>query len=143
MSLPKPEPGLVIAYSYLWRREAERGQESGAKDRPAVIVLVAGDRPDVMVVPITSQPVKSDRDVVAIPDAVARHLGLDDSKPSHVMVDEVNMFHWPNDLARVPGRTPGTFHYGFIPPKLFARIRDAVLRNKRCGELSRVKRDQA
>lgn len=27
MELPEPEPGLVIGYSYLWRREQLKGQE--------------------------------------------------------------------------------------------------------------------
>ena len=43
MSLPEPEPGLVIRYSYLWRREQRKGREEGAKDRSCAIVLTAED----------------------------------------------------------------------------------------------------
>ena len=38
MSLPAPQPGLVIRYAYLWAREHDRGAEDGAKDRPCAIV---------------------------------------------------------------------------------------------------------
>jgi hypothetical protein len=31
VSWPVPQPGLVIRYAYLWRREALAGQEEGAK----------------------------------------------------------------------------------------------------------------
>jgi len=41
VSLPKPEVGLVIRYSYLWPREHREGREEGTKDRPCAIVLVA------------------------------------------------------------------------------------------------------
>jgi hypothetical protein len=39
VSLPTPEPGLVIPYAYLWRHEYNRGLEEGRKTRPSVIVL--------------------------------------------------------------------------------------------------------
>ena len=38
MALPKPVPGLVIRYSYLWHREYLEGREDGQKDRPCAIV---------------------------------------------------------------------------------------------------------
>jgi hypothetical protein len=40
--LPRPEPGLVLSYSYLWHTEHEEGREEGVKDRPCVIVVVVG-----------------------------------------------------------------------------------------------------
>lgn len=140
MPLPEPEPGLVINYEYLWRWESVEERETAVKARPAVIVLVAGDGPDVMVVPVTTQPAADQRDTVEIPQRVAAHLGLDTSRPSRVVVDEVNMFRWPEDLAPLPGRSPGSFHYGFIPPRLFEQIKQAVLKNRRSGNLQTVKR---
>jgi len=56
VSLPKPEPGLVIRYSYLWRAEHLRGQEEGVKDRPCAIVLAPERVEDdtlVVVLPVT------------------------------------------------------------------------------------------
>lgn len=38
MPLPKPIPGLVIRYSYLWCSEYLEGREEGQKDRPCAIV---------------------------------------------------------------------------------------------------------
>jgi hypothetical protein len=57
---PKPEPGLVIRYSFLWSEEANAGREDGVKDRPCAIVVVVR-RPDrvktlVRVLPITHHP---------------------------------------------------------------------------------------
>jgi hypothetical protein len=39
MALPKPEPGLVINYSYLWHREYLELHEEGRKDRPALVII--------------------------------------------------------------------------------------------------------
>jgi mRNA-degrading endonuclease toxin of MazEF toxin-antitoxin module len=66
MSLPRPEPGLVIPYAYLWRYEHRKGQEEGRKTRPCVIVLAAENQADgttrVTVAPIThTPPDKADR----------------------------------------------------------------------------------
>jgi hypothetical protein len=45
VSLPIPQPGLVIRYSYLWSAEAQAGKEEGTKDRPCAIILVfAGEQ---------------------------------------------------------------------------------------------------
>ena len=59
MALPKPVPGLVIRYSYLWLEEHRKGREEGVKDRPAAIVLVvqsADKRETVTVLPVTHAP---------------------------------------------------------------------------------------
>src|ERR1700738_3426646 len=57
MPIPTPEPGLVIAYAYLWHHEYEAGREEGRKDRPSVIVLAverpANDTTVVVVLPVT------------------------------------------------------------------------------------------
>lgn len=56
------------------------------------------------------------------------------------MVDEVNMFRWLNDLVPLPGQPPGSYHDGFVPPRLFTRIKGAVLKNRRDRTLKSVKR---
>ena len=56
MTLPKPEPGLVIRYSYLWHDEFLEGREEGVKDRPCAVVLAAktaDGRTVTTVLPIT------------------------------------------------------------------------------------------
>ena len=56
MSLPAPQPGLVIRYSYLWAEDASKGQEEGEKDRPAAIVVAIDEpssgQPRVLALPI-------------------------------------------------------------------------------------------
>ena len=43
MTFPSPQPGLVIRYSYLWRREAAAGREEGVKDRPCAVIVAVTD----------------------------------------------------------------------------------------------------
>lgn len=142
MPLPKPEPGLVLSYGYLWKWQDEMGGDTGAKNRPCVIVLAAetndGDTV-VMVVPVTSQQPRPDRASVEIPAKVQAHLGLDGER-CWIIVDEVNKFIWPGpDLAQIPDR-PGTFHYGFIPPKLYKNIIEGCQSAAKARQLRSVTR---
>lgn len=129
MAIPNPEPGLVISYAYLWRREFEGGQEEGRKNRPCVIVLSVEKHDSgtqVTVAPITHSPPSSGTLCLEIPPRVKPHLGLDDER-SWVILDEVNQFVWPGyDLRPVPGKQ-GDMAYGFLPPRLFDQIRSGIL----------------
>lgn len=130
MSLPAPEPGLVISYAYLWRHEHNAGQEEGSKDRPCLIVLsveTAGRRqPRVTVAAITHRPPHADAIAIEVPPKVKQHLGLDDQR-SWIILDEVNQFDWPGfDLRPIPGRTD-RFAFGFIPPRLYDAARVKLL----------------
>lgn len=121
MSLPQPEPGLVISYAYLWRHEHNRGQDEGRKDRPCLIVLSV-DKPKgkavrVTVAAITHTPPHADTITIEMPARVKQYLGLDDER-SWIVLDEVNQFDWPGfDLRPVPG-SGNKYAYGFIPPNL-------------------------
>lgn len=124
MSLPTPEPGLVVSYSYLWSEESEQGLVEGRKDRPCAIVLVIqsdpeGKAPQVVVAPITHSPPRDRMAAVEIPLAVKRHLDLDDL-PSWVIVNDFNVFRWPGYDLR-PNRK-GEYAYGVLPPSLFKQI---------------------
>ncbi len=129
MPLPKPEPGLVISYAYLWRHEHNKGKKEGRKTRPCVIVLAVedmGGEEVVTVAPITHAPPDDPACALEVPIKVKRHLGLDD-KRSWVVLDEVNQFTWPGyDLRPVPSSRT-RYHYGFIPPKLFEKIKAGLL----------------
>jgi hypothetical protein len=124
MTIPTPEPGLVVNYAYLWHREHEAGQEEGRKDRPSVIVLCV-ERPEVGTTVVTVLPITHVRpdqkgEGVEIPLAVKRHLGLDD-EPSWILVSEGNEFVWPGyDLRR--RRKHDGYSYGFLPPRFFDQI---------------------
>ena len=142
MTIPAPEPGLVINYAYLWHHEHLAGQEEGRKDRPSVIVLCV-DEPEagttvVTVLPVTHVAPTTKQEGIEIPPAVKRHLGLDDQS-SWVLVAEGNEFVWPGyDLRK---RRKGGYTYGFLPPRLFESIAKAFLgwRKAHAGRL--VSRD--
>jgi hypothetical protein len=129
MPLPKPEPGLVIHYEYLWRHEYQRGEIEGRKLRPCAIVVAVhnGDGElEAVVAPITHLEPIAPAEGVEIPLRVKRHLGLDE-KRSWIIVTDLNAFFWPGaDIHHVPGAAPGTFAYGFLPPILFERVRALI-----------------
>ncbi|MGX8008787.1 type II toxin-antitoxin system PemK/MazF family toxin [Mesorhizobium sp. ORM8.1] len=145
MSLPKPVPGLVISYSYLWSDEQKEGLEEGRKNRPCAIVaarrFVEG-REVVTVVPITHSPPSNPNDAIEMPAALKAHLGLD-HLPSWVMVSETNDFLWPGpDLRPTPGSNPSRFHYGMLPPRFYAHLRDRILQAYARRRLHQVQRTE-
>ncbi len=132
MSLPEPLPGLVLRYHYLWAREAEAGAESGAKARPAAVVMTITKTAEtparVFVLPITHSQPKGAVTAIEIPEPIARAAGLDQAR-SWIVISEFNEFNWPGfDLDAIPGRKPRSFAYGFLPPRFFAMIRDRWLK---------------
>lgn len=142
MALPAPVPGLVIRYAYLWRDEALRGQEEGAKDRPCVVVLAVetadGDTV-VTVAPITHSPPRHPETAVEIPTSTKQRLGLDGER-SWIIAADLNRFVWPGvDLRPV---TPGSgrFDYGLIPGSLYRAVKERVLALARAGKLSSTAR---
>jgi hypothetical protein len=125
MSIPDPQLGLVLSYSYLWHHEHRAGREEGVKNRPSVIVFTMlhpdGVNTIVRVAPITHRPPDNLATAFELPAAVKRHLDLD-AERSWVVLDEVNEFGWPGfDLQPVP-RAPDSFAYGFLPPRLFDQL---------------------
>ncbi|RYG94730.1 MAG: hypothetical protein EON57_17855 [Alphaproteobacteria bacterium] len=145
MSWPTPEPGLVVRYAYLWRREQEAGREEGTKDRPCAVVLALageeGERPRVVVLPITHSPPQPPTEGIKLPLATKRRLGLDDEQ-SWVVVSEANRFLWPGpDLRFLLGRGPESAAYGVLPPDIFRVVRDrflAELRTRRAAVIPRT-----
>ena len=125
MSLPAPEAGLVISYSYLWLSEHERGREEGVKDRPCAIIVARAREDgaeDVLVVPVTHSAPKDQSEAMEIPAAVKKRLGLD-AERSWVVLNESNKFRWPGPDLRPIGK-PGdsAVAYGFLPPNFFYRV---------------------
>jgi hypothetical protein len=57
VSLPKPEAGLVVSYSYLWHNQHVGGEADGRKDRPCAMLLTVsrGARTAVAALAITHQ----------------------------------------------------------------------------------------
>lgn len=147
MEIPKPVPGLVIRYSYLWASEHDGGQEEGSKDRPVAIVLAAETSEEagetrVVVVPITHSEPVSGQHGLEIPMATKRRLGLDDER-SWVVLDEVNVFFWPGpDVRPVPGKAPATIAYGLLPASFTRSIRDGVVALQSAARMRRVPRTE-
>jgi hypothetical protein len=141
VALPEPKPGLVVRYDYRWSREAAAGHDQG-KDRPACLVAasdsVAMPR-FVVILPITHKAPTGDTVGIEIPPKVWQALSFDEA-PSWVIVSEHNVDEWPNaGLAPIPGR-PGVFSYGFVPPRLFARIKAKFLEPSGQGRGAGVRR---
>jgi mRNA-degrading endonuclease toxin of MazEF toxin-antitoxin module len=138
-----PKPTDVISYAYLWSREAEKGEESGRKDRPVVVVLsaiVRKDRTQLLVAPVThAAPERSD-DAIEIPANVKAQLGLDRQR-SWIVVTELNRFIWPGPDVRVIAGRDDPF-YDMVPDWLFVRVRGAIARQVRAGRLKVTKRTE-
>ncbi len=135
-TIPTPEAGLVIGYSYLWRREHQAGQDEGVKDRPCVIILAVERNEDgatvVTVLAVTHSTPTGAGSAVEIPHGIKRHLGLDDRR-SWIVVAEGNEFVWPGyDLRKVVRKD--RYDYGFLPPKFFTRVLKAFVALNPAGE---------
>lgn len=145
MSFPEPYAGLVMRYSYLWKREFEAGRDEGTKDRPCAVVMAIidedGDK-EVWVLPITHSPPADAADAIEIPTATKTRLGLDGDR-SWIVINEANEFVWPGpDLRSVPGRDASTIAYGPLPPRFFSHVRDKFLERDQREKFGRVKRTE-
>ncbi len=145
MPLPKPEPGLVISYAYLWHDEARKGLEEGLKDRPCAVVLADEADNDgeifVTVLPVTHSPPARSDEAVEIPAPTKERLGLDDQR-SWILLSEVNRFVWSGpDLRPIPRSNPPRFDYGLLPPRLFAQVRKGLISLYRDRRLKAIARN--
>jgi hypothetical protein len=144
LNWPDPRPGLVIRYSYLWRREHEAGREEGVKDRPCAIVVAIDDEEGgktAYVLPITHSLPADPHDAVEIPQSTKLRLGLDAAR-SWIVVSEGNSFVWPGaDLRIAPGGERESAVYGMLPPALFNVVRQrffARIQARRAGLVKRT-----
>ncbi len=113
-----PQAGMVLHYSFLWKHEAVRGLEEGAKERPVVVLVLLADGEEAVVAPVTTQRPEAGAPAVELPARVRAHLGLDAEK-CWISLATLNRFVWPGpDLRAAPGRNPSTTLYGFVPQKL-------------------------
>ncbi len=141
MAVPDPEPGLVVHFDYLWSRERGKGLDEARYPRPCAVVLSYRRSKDgsliVLLAPIThTEPGLGDA-AVEVPPAVKTHLGLDEAR-SWVMLDEVNETGWPGyDLRPKPD---GEYAYGFLPPRLYRRIKARLIETIQARLLRRISR---
>lgn len=136
MALPKPVPGLVIRYAYLWHQDSARGLTEG-KDRPAVVVLATRQEEGRMIVtvaPITHSAPGSPDTAIEIPESTKARLRLDGDR-SWVIVNDVNRFVWPgSDLRPIQSAGSG-FSYGLLPTSLYFKVRDRMLVLAKAGSV--------
>ena len=130
MRLPKPHPGLVVRYSYLWHEEFEAGREEGTKDRPCAVILAVQDvdgHDRVTVLPITHTEPKRKELAIEIPAVVKKRLGLDGER-SWIVIEEGNRFLWPGpDLRLARGGAQASVAYGVLPPRFFEAVKSRFL----------------
>lgn len=145
MNWPAPEPGQLIRYSFLWKREADAGHEEGSKDRPcAIIVAIAreGHRPLVRVLPVTHSVPSDPASALEIPPATKLRLGLD-SERSWIILDEANDFTWPGpDLRPARNGELDTIIYGKLPPRFRILLAERLRERRKTLRLSAVHRTE-
>lgn len=134
-----PGVGEVVPYWYLWWREHERGEDSGRKPRPCIVIArTEGEPPMLALLPITHTQPDRERTAVLIPPKIKNHLGLD-RQNSWVMCDEQNEFTWPAfDLAKTPR---GESSFGGVPDRFLDMIRIAHREARNRGALRSAPRD--
>ncbi len=118
-----PQPGDVISYAFLWPDQADEGRDEAVKDRPAVVVLAAGEGPNprVIVAPITSRP-PADHDAIPLS---AGALGLD--RPSWIIPSALNAFIWPGpDLRPAANPVGAWWRIGALSPALRSLLADRI-----------------
>ena len=142
-SWPTPEAGDVLLYSYLWAREAAAGEESGRKDRPAVVVVAAltiQGRTRLLVAPVTHSPPEATADAIEVPANVKRLVSLDSAR-SWIVTTELNSFIWPGPDIRISPASRNPI-IDAVPDWLFFKVRDAILQRSRAGQLDITSRTE-
>ncbi len=141
MPLPELTPGLIVRYEYLWARRASVA-DAADKDHPACVVATfrksGNDEDFVVYLPVSHTPPSGDEEGVELSASTKAASGLDDRR-QWVLVSECNIDAWPFDIRQVPHK-PGRFHYGHLPPKVFAEIRDMFSDRYRAKRVRQVGR---
>lgn len=84
------ERGHVVRFYYLWKRQAQAGEESGRKARPVCVAIRTKDDPgSIYLFPITSQEPEQDRLSLAFNQIECRRAGL--RFPCWIILDEYNL----------------------------------------------------
>lgn len=142
-----PKAGLVVRYDFLWKDEANQGQEHGRKDRPCAIILTTSKNKDgsreVILCPLTHAPPAKDQHAVEMPAKVAAHLGLDPDK-CWIKTHEINTLIWEKDHIPfgVSVARKGHWSFGMLPHQLTKRAFEQVRFYAQNRILKNVKRDQ-
>lgn len=123
--------GAVIAYPYLWSREAARGETEGRKRRPSVVAVrvARAGRPDLVILfPITTKAPETGRLAAEVPEPEKRRAGLDGHLRQWIVLDECNAEAIPGTHYLEPEPPLGRFSRRFFLPLVmeFIRRREGV-----------------
>lgn len=91
-----------------------------------MVMAVVGHR--VTVMPLTTKGERASDTALAIPDPVAKAMGLDGTGSS-LVPGELNAFDWVGHDLRTIGKS-ASFLFGRCPPGFFAAALDACIQSK-------------
>jgi len=148
LPLPAPEVGLIVSYEYLWKRQ-EKAQ-AVEKARPCCVILIYlqseqddadPERSEItraVYLPISHAQPDEDQKGFELSPHAKKVSGLDTDR-QWVVVSECNLDSWPVDVRQIPGK-PGQFHYGYLPPNDFDKIKQEFLEYRQSKRLKVVNR---
>jgi hypothetical protein len=115
---------IVLAYPYLWRREKDRGEDAGRKDRPVCVAIAMKDPAGLThmaLLAITGSEPTGDQKAVELPPLEIRRIGLRSHKRAWVIVSEYNYDILERSYALEPPReAPRKLSPGFLKVVLAA-----------------------
>jgi hypothetical protein len=115
--MSKPKIGDIWRYPYLWKREADAGEEGGRKPRPtalAAVVPVTEKSTLLYLLPITgTEPIKG-QDALEIPATEIRRAGLSEHKRLWIIFNEYNRDELEASFYFEPNAGAGSFSKAFL-----------------------------
>lgn len=115
--MTKPKIGDIWRYPYLWKRQADAGEEAGRKPRPtalSAVVPVSAESTLLYLLPITgTEPTKA-QDALEIPATEIRRSGLSEYKQLWIIFDEYNRDEFEASFYFEPNAGVGTFSKAFL-----------------------------
>jgi hypothetical protein len=114
-----PDSGTIVSYPYLWRRQAEKGQESGEKNRPVCLAITFRDQrravTHLVILAITGTPPTLGQKAIEIPPLEVKRAGLSTLKRAWLMVGEYNYDIAERSFYFEPNQKPwGRFGQHFL-----------------------------
>jgi hypothetical protein len=120
MTIRKPadlKVGEVFRYPYLWRREGQRGETEGRKDRPARMIMrwTVGGEELLIFLPITGTRPTRDQPAIEIPAIELQRAGLDATRQGWIILSEGNLDRLSGSFYFDRSQTPlGRFGRAFM-----------------------------
>lgn len=119
MKFPDLTRGSVIRYSFLWSREAGRGETEGRKSRESVIVsrFQFDDKDQIVLIPITASGPTQDQIAYELPETEVRRLSRGGKTRLWIILSEVNF-----DIVGESFHIEPDCRVGELSPRVFAEI---------------------